>query len=130
MMQRLTLILLSIIALSGCDECSITAGNYASSGGSEDAIFLTLLEDKSFTLVHEEWQPGHYDKRNTSHLIGTWSCKGKQVTLAAQGKQHIAELVTIGKNPMGLAESTQALSFVANKLNADSYLYNKILYPE
>ncbi len=124
MIRHFALVLLAVITLSACGQCNVKEGNYISSGGSEQSTNLKLSSDKTFTLEHDEWQPGHYDKRDTSRLTGVWSCKNQLITLATQGKIHCAELITIGKNPLDFDVNTRALYFAANPDNKDSYLYN------
>ena len=119
-----------ITTLSACGQCNVTEGNYVNSGGSEQSTHLKLSSDKTFSLNHDEWQAGQYDKRDTTKLAGIWSCKKQFITLQVQGKTHNAELITIGENPLGLDANTRALFFSASPDNKDSYLYNTILYPE
>ena len=133
-MRSLFLILLttslSLGTLSACAECNVKEGRYTSIGGSEQSTSLTLSSNKSFTALHEAWQPGHYEKRDISKLSGTWSCNNNNVTLEVQDKNYRAELIVIGKNPLGLNADGKALLFENNEIDKDSYLNNEILYPD
>ena len=129
-MRHYLISLLIGIVVTACSDCNVVEGNYFSSGGGEQSTRLTLLSDKTFVLEHEEWQPGHYEEHSMLKTTGTWTCKSKLIALEAQGKSYNGELITIGENPLGLEDTTQALFFKGGPDNQDSYFQNAIFYPE
>jgi len=130
MNHLLGLALLATTTLTACNQCDIKEGSYTSAGGSEQSTNLILSADNTFVVSHETWQPGHYEKRDTSQLNGEWACTNKRITLNTQRNSYNAELVVIGENPLGLDAASKALLFVANTSEAESYLSKQLLYPD
>ncbi|MDH5571442.1 MAG: hypothetical protein OEY89_06730 [Gammaproteobacteria bacterium] len=127
MIRTVALALLTVMTVSACSQCNVKEGSYTSAGGSEQNTKLTLSSNKSFFVIHEAWQPGHYEKRNTFQLSGTWACNRNSITFDNNEQQYKAELVTIGENPLGLKTGSQALIFEEAK---DSYLNKQVFYPD
>lgn len=124
-LRNLILVLLFISPVVACSQCDITNGKYTSAGGSEQNTTLSLSANK-FTLQHESWQAGNYESRKKSESKGNWVCKGKLITIELNGIKITAKKITIGKNPLGLDESTVALQFI--NVPTDSFLFKEVLY--
>jgi len=128
MIRTLALTLLTVLCISSCNECNVNPGNYTSSGGSEQNTNLTLSADNSFILKHDNWQPGHYEKRDSTQSNGTWSCSKNKITLKEDNSTYSAELITVGANPLGLDANSKAIMFGAN--TGVDYLNKQMFYPD
>lgn len=127
MIRTLTLTLLAVLSLSACNECNVKRGSYTTAGGSEQSTNLTLTEDKDFIIKHDNWQPGHYEARETSQINGFWTCSENLIKFTSSNKKFSAKLITIGKNPLGLDSNSKAIMF--NENTGFDYLDKQILYP-
>lgn len=119
--------LFTALLLAGCSTCDIPLGTYESAGGSETMTQLSLNE-KSFTMLQQVWQPGAYDDRTQVEQQGVWRCRGETAVLLThdgQAKVHKVQLIEIGENPLGLPEDTHGLIFetVDQGVNLENVLY-------
>ncbi len=130
MMQKLLFLLLTLIALPACSDCGLVSGNYANAGGSEESTSLLLVANKTLILEHGTWQPGQYNNRHIFKLEGMWSCKQNQVTLKIRNEVITGKFIVIGKNPLGINEHVNVLSFGENSGTKASFLSNETLYPK
>ena len=128
MIRTLALTLLTVFSLSACNQCNVNTGSYTSAGGSEQSTNLTLSSDNAFIVKHESWQPGQYEKRDSSQLRGAWTCSNNAITLKANSNTYSAELITIGENPLGLDSNSKAIMF--NENTGVDYLNKQMLYPD
>ncbi len=129
-MRSIIFVLLTTLSLTACAECNVKEGRYSSNSGSEQTISLTLSQNKLFTVLHETWLPGHYEKRDKTKLSGSWSCSNNFITLKTNDKKYRAELIVIGENPLGLKADSKALYFKNDVANKRSSLNKEILYPD
>jgi len=128
MTRTLAFALLTAFTLSACNECNVKPGSYTSVGGSEQSTRLTLSEGNNFVVTHDNWQPGHYEKRDTTQSNGTWSCSKNKITLKGDNSTYNAELITVGANPLGLDANSKAIMFGEN--TGVDYLNKQMLYPD
>ena len=125
-LRKFIFFLLAATSITACAQCDISEGRYISAGGSEQSTTLILLADNKASLKHESWKPAGYEKRTIKNMAGSWSCNKNKLSLKMNGDEYNAELVSIGKNPLGLDENTKALHFKAAANN--SILSNETLY--
>lgn len=128
MIRNLTLILITIFALSACNQCNVNKGNYSSAGGNEYKTKMTLSIDNEFIIKNESWLPGQYEKRDSSQLHGTWSCDNNTIKLKTNDSTYTADFIIIGENPLGFDASSKAIMF--NENTGVSYLNKLMLYPD
>lgn len=129
MKYNILIVVVLLFTATACSACPKIEGEYATSGGSEKFTNLNLLQDHTFILKHEIWQPGAYENKETNILSGNWSCKKNKLTLSIEKLIYKAEYVTVGNNPLGINEKTMVIHFSPFDGNNDEVLNNEIFYP-
>jgi len=120
-------LILLLASTTACSDCKNIAGKYTTHGGSEYVTYLNLLKDNKFTLKHESWQPGNYNKKEIINNKGSWSCSNNQLVILSKNLTLKSEYLDIGENPLGINSKTKVIHFKSNDIN--HYLNNQILYP-
>lgn len=122
------LLIPAALFLWACSACEIEPGLYENMGGSETYIALSLNADEKASLVHETWQPGHHENRESSTYTGSWICRDGQISLRFPAGSVVAKRVEVGPNPLGLAADTQALQLNVSDSDAFHWLNDQVLY--
>ncbi len=84
------------------------------------------LNEKSFTMLHQVWQPGAYEDRTQVEQDGVWRCRRETAVLLTHDGQVKVQLIEIGENPLGLPHGTHGLIFEAAD---DGSSFENVLYP-
>lgn len=130
MIRNFVLALLTFITIVACSQSTLKGEIYTDSGGNEKAIAINLLSSGEFVLNREVWQPGLYEDRQSIITKGQWLFKNDKIMLEVNGEVYIADLITIGSNPLGLDENILVLHFRNNPANERIFLDDEILYPQ
>ncbi len=121
--------MLLFVTTTACSNCHKIEGKYTSAGASEQITHINLLNNKTFILKHETWEPGSYENKETTSTKGTWSCDKNKISLTVSKSIYNAEYLAVGKNPLGINEKTMVIHFKSNNEKINSYLNNEIFYP-
>ena len=120
---------LLLTTTTACSRCLKIEGEYTTHGASEQITRLNILTNNTFILKHEAWEPGAYERKETTSTKGTWSCAKSQITFTVPKLIYNAKYLAIGKNPLEINEKTMVIHFGPNIPDTNDYLNSEIFYP-